>query len=139
MFLLHAQCGEIKEVRLVRNRAGRSKGYAYVEYQNEVIMLASFPGLYPSFCRLWYEQRGEPGNEAMIILYLHSEYGFNFPDYFSSIYYNSLSRLLPFQLCVPFHATIRQSCGGGLRMRLGVTFFSWCLQPSHYQLLSHVA
>ena len=30
------QCGPLKEVRLVKNRAGKSKGFAYIEYLNEV-------------------------------------------------------------------------------------------------------
>ena len=35
-FSFALQCGEVKEVRLVRNRAGRSKRFAYIEYCNEV-------------------------------------------------------------------------------------------------------
>ena len=30
------QCGEIKEVRLIKNREGRSKGFAYIEFTDEV-------------------------------------------------------------------------------------------------------
>ena len=37
MYIFPTQCGEVKEVRLVRNRDGRPKGFAYVEYAQEVI------------------------------------------------------------------------------------------------------
>ena len=33
---LYLQCGPLKEVRLVKNRAGKSKGFAYIEYLSEV-------------------------------------------------------------------------------------------------------
>ena len=33
---LFFQCGPLKEVRLVKNRAGKSKEFAYIEYLNEV-------------------------------------------------------------------------------------------------------
>ena len=36
-FLICGQAGVIKEVRLVTNRQGRSKGFAYIEYITEVI------------------------------------------------------------------------------------------------------
>ena len=32
------QYGKLKEVRLVKNRAGKSKGFAYIEYLNEVYL-----------------------------------------------------------------------------------------------------
>ena len=35
-FINNFQCGPVKEVRLVKNRAGKSKGFAYIEYLNEV-------------------------------------------------------------------------------------------------------
>ena len=34
----YLQCGPLKEVRLVKNRAGKSKGFTYIEYLNEVCM-----------------------------------------------------------------------------------------------------
>jgi len=34
IFLL--QCGEVKEVRLVKAKDGRPKGYAYIEYTDKV-------------------------------------------------------------------------------------------------------
>ena len=30
------QCGKLKQIRIVTNRSGKSKGFAYVEYENEV-------------------------------------------------------------------------------------------------------
>ena len=33
---LFQECGEVKHVRIVRNRAGRAKGYAYVEFASTV-------------------------------------------------------------------------------------------------------
>ena len=35
-FYFIPQHGKIKQVRLVTNRAGKSRGYAYVEYEEEV-------------------------------------------------------------------------------------------------------
>ena len=45
--LIILQCGEVREVRIVRNTAGRPKGYAYVEFTDEVryINLAAFQAL----------------------------------------------------------------------------------------------
>ena len=39
---LDLQCGPLKEVRLVKNRAGKSKGFAYVEYLSEVKLIFIF-------------------------------------------------------------------------------------------------
>ena len=33
---LFQEVGSVKQVRLVTNRSGKSKGYAYIEYENEV-------------------------------------------------------------------------------------------------------
>ena len=38
---LYFQCGPLKEVHLVKNRAGKSKGFAYIEYLNEVYYFLS--------------------------------------------------------------------------------------------------
>ena len=35
-FFFNFQCGPLKEVHLIKNRAGKSKGFAYIEYLNEV-------------------------------------------------------------------------------------------------------
>ena len=36
LFVHTTQLGTIKEVRLVKNKMGHSKGYAYIEFENEV-------------------------------------------------------------------------------------------------------
>lgn len=36
------QHGKLKQVRLVTNRSGKSKGFAYVEYEEEVSELGVF-------------------------------------------------------------------------------------------------
>jgi hypothetical protein len=41
--IYRGQAGPIKEVRLVRNRDGRSKGFAYIEYVDEVGGDTSYP------------------------------------------------------------------------------------------------
>ena len=40
--VLDFQCGPLKEVRLIKNRAGKSKGFAYVEYLSEVKLIFIF-------------------------------------------------------------------------------------------------
>ena len=39
---LNFQCGPLIEVRLVKNTAGKSKGFAYVEYLSEVKLIFIF-------------------------------------------------------------------------------------------------
>ena len=39
---LDLQCRPLKEVHLVKNRAGKSKGFAYVEYLSEVKLIFIF-------------------------------------------------------------------------------------------------
>lgn len=43
------QSGEVKEVRIVRNLQGRPKGYAYVEFLEEVSEWPHFRDLYYNF------------------------------------------------------------------------------------------
>ena len=36
-FFAYLQAGDVKEVRIVTNRSGKPKGYAYIEYLDEVL------------------------------------------------------------------------------------------------------
>ena len=36
------QCGDIEEIRLIKNFKGRSKGYAYVQFKDEVRICSPF-------------------------------------------------------------------------------------------------
>lgn len=36
MLHIHLQCGEIKDVRIAHNQLGRSKGFAYLEFTDQV-------------------------------------------------------------------------------------------------------
>ena len=42
--MAYLQCGPLKEVRLVKNRAGKSKGFAYIEYLSEVCVYRLIKG-----------------------------------------------------------------------------------------------
>ena len=61
------QAGDVREVRLVRNRQGRSKGFAYIEYTSEVITPRNaFYALFAKMVIVWFVVC--VGNRQLLVL-----------------------------------------------------------------------